>query len=115
LMRVLVCGGRNYDDEARVFAALDAVHRKHGISLLIEGGASGADACGLIWAVRNRVATKTIEANWAQYGRSAGPKRNQRMLDEGRPEAVVAFPGGQGTADMVRRAKKANVPVWEVK
>lgn len=114
-MRILVCGGREYDNVDRVFAALDAVHRKHGITLLIEGGAVGADACGLMWAVRKRVGTKTIEANWAQYGRSAGPKRNQRMLDEGKPDAVVAFPGGRGTADMVGRAKRANIPVWEVK
>lgn len=113
-MRILVCGGRDYADKDRVSAALDAVHRKHGITLLIEGGASGADACGLVWATNRRVPTKTIEANWAQYGRSAGPKRNQRMLDEGKPDAVVAFPGGRGTADMVRRAKMANIPVWEV-
>lgn len=114
-MKILVCGGRDYADKERVARALDAVHKKHRITLLIEGGASGADACGLVWAVTRRVATKTIEADWAKYGRSAGPKRNQRMLDEGKPDAVVAFPGGTGTADMVRRAKRANIPVWEVK
>jgi hypothetical protein len=36
------------------------------------------------------------------------------MIDEGKPDLVVAFPGGRGTADMVKRAKKANVEVIEV-
>jgi hypothetical protein len=36
------------------------------------------------------------------------------MLLEGKPDLVVAFPGGKGTADMVRRARKANVPVKEI-
>lgn len=46
--------------------------------------------------------------------RSAGPKRNQRMLDKGKPDLVLAFPGGDGTADMVRKAKSAGVPIIEV-
>ena len=46
--------------------------------------------------------------------RGAGPERNARMLAEGRPDLVVAFPGGTGTADMVRRAKAAGVRVVEV-
>jgi hypothetical protein len=37
------------------------------------------------------------------------------MLDQGKPEVVVAFPGGRGTADMVRRAKLAKILVVEVK
>jgi hypothetical protein len=48
-------------------------------------------------------------ADWEKLGRSAGPIRNQAMLDEGRPDLVVAFPGHHGTADMVRRARAAGV------
>ena len=50
-----------------------------------------------------------------QLGLSAGPARNQRMLDEGKPDAGIAFPGGPGTADMTRRLKEAGIPVWEIK
>jgi hypothetical protein len=53
-------------------------------------------------------------ADWAKHGRAASPIRNQQMLDEGRPNLVVAFPGGRGTADMVRRARSAGVEVIEV-
>jgi hypothetical protein len=47
-------------------------------------------------------------------GKAAGPIRNQRMIDEGKPDLVIAFPGGRGTADMVSRAKKAGIPVQEI-
>jgi hypothetical protein len=40
--------------------------------------------------------------------------RNQQMLDEGRPTLVVAFPGGRGTADMMRRARVAGIEVIEI-
>jgi hypothetical protein len=32
-------------------------------------------------------------------------------LRDHKPDIVVAFPSGAGTADMVRRARKAGVPV----
>lgn len=53
-------------------------------------------------------------ANWSKYKKKAGPIRNQQMLDEGKPDLVVAFSGGTGTADMVHRAKVANVKVIEI-
>jgi len=51
---------------------------------------------------------------WDKIGKKAGPLRNQRMLDEGKPDLVVAFSGSGGTKDMVRRAVKAGVSVHEV-
>ncbi|HVM95122.1 MAG TPA: hypothetical protein VMT89_01980, partial [Candidatus Acidoferrales bacterium] len=50
-------------------------------------------------------------ADWRRNGRAAGPIRNQQMLTEGKPDLVVAFPGGRGTRDMVNKAKAANVAV----
>lgn len=113
-MRILVCGGRDYDDYERVIQVMDAIHKKHGITLVIEGGARGADAHGGIWASNNGVPRCTFHANWDFHGKKAGSIRNQNMLELGTPDAVVAFPGGVGTADMVSRAKAAGVPVWEL-
>lgn len=48
-------------------------------------------------------------------GKAAGPIRNQRMLDDGKPDRVLAFPGGRGTANMVKLAKAAGVPVHEIR
>lgn len=113
-MRVLVCGGRNYDDTATVFSALSAIDGETEIAAIIEGGATGADQRAAEWARINEVDCELFVADWVHKGRKAGPLRNQRMLDEGKPDLVVAFPGGKGTADMVRRAEKAGVPVRRI-
>ena len=114
MRRVLVCGGRDYADRARVFAVLDELHAKSPIGTIIEGGAKGADVLALAWAGRRDVEAVTVHAEWQRDGRKAGPLRNTKMLRAGRPDLVVAFPGGPGTADMVRQARKAGVEVLEV-
>ena len=113
-MRVLVCGGRDYDDYDTVIYCLDAVHNEYGVTLLVEGGANGADAHGGIWADNNQIPRCTMWANWTKQGRKAGPIRNQNMLDLLHPDCVVAFPGGKGTSNMIRLAEQSGVTVWRV-
>lgn len=114
-MRVLICGGRGYWDGNRVWHVLDAAVDRLGLSFVIQGGATGADNLARQWARDHGVPFETYAADWQAQGNAAGPIRNQRMIDEGRPEAVIAFPGCSGTADMVRRARAAGIPVYEVK
>ncbi len=109
-MRVIVCGGRTYDNKAHVFRVLDEIHAKTRITALIHGNAKGADNFADDWAM-GKCETLTFGPLWEVYGKSAGPKRNQQMIDEGKPDLVVAFPGSRGTADMVQRARNAGVPV----
>ena len=49
-----------------------------------------------------------------EYDALAGHFRNQQMIDEGKPDAAIIFPGGSGTADMANRIKKAGIPHWEI-
>lgn len=113
-MRVLVCGGRDYNDGARLSAVLHKLHQEAGIDLIIEGGAKGADFLAHVWATMEDVPTERFEADWENQGSFAGPARNKRMLDEGKPDLVIAFPGGRGTADMCRKARRAGVEVIEI-
>lgn len=122
-MKVLVCGGHEEDDTEGgpnwnlVFETLDRIHAERGpITFIIQGGAKGFDFLGYRWC-RERLGHwgKTVNADWRAYGRNAGPKRNQKMLNEEKPDLVVAFPGANGTADMVYRAKMAGVEVIEIK
>src|SRR5262249_11454324 len=55
-----------------------------------------------------------FHADWGQFGSGAGPIRNSKMLAEGKPEMVLAFPGGRGTANIVEQARSAGVSVCEV-
>lgn len=114
-LRVLVCGGRDYTNYAAVARALDAVRAESPIDCIIHGNARGADTCAANWAYGRRdlgVRCFAVPAQWAKYGKRAGPIRNQQMLGMG-VDLVVAFPGGDGTRDMVRRARAAGVKVHE--
>jgi predicted Rossmann-fold nucleotide-binding protein len=111
MTRVLVCGGRDYRDRDALYAALDRLHAEHGFSVVIAGGARGADTLAAEWAKDRAIPTEVYMAEWGRLGRKAGPIRNQRMLDDGKPDLVVAFPGGTGTAGMMALARKAGVPV----
>lgn len=113
-MRVLVCGGRDYNDRRRLFAVLDKLHSEAGISVIIEGGAKGADQLAAIWSDKPGVGLERFEADWENQGSFAGPARNRRMLAEGKPDLVIAFPGGRGTADLVRKARRSGVKVVEI-
>jgi YspA, cpYpsA-related SLOG family len=113
MTRVLVCGGRNYGDYWTVREVLDGFHASCPVALLIEGGALGADRFARKWAQDRGVPVATFEADWS-LGRSAGPMRNRRMLVDGKPHHVIAFPGGRGTENMVLQAKRAGVPVTEI-
>jgi hypothetical protein len=108
-MRVLVCGGRGYADRDWLFRELDGLKLARGITVVISGCAPGADTLGIEWAELRNIEIARFPADWQKHGRAAGPIRNQQMLDEGRPDLVIAFPGGRGTADMVRRATKAGI------
>lgn len=113
-MRVLVCGGRDFEDYQFAQEKLDKLHRSIDITHVISGHAKGADQLGEMWAEENCTPFTCYPANWDKHRKAAGPIRNQQMLDEGKPDVVLAFPGGRGTADMVKRAKKAGVRVIEV-
>lgn len=113
-MRILVTGGRDYADSDTVRRVLSDVHKKHGISEIIHGGARGADTLCAQWAAAERIPVQQFRAEWEKHGKAAGPLRNQRMIDEGAPDACIAFHGGAGTADMVRRVRAAGFPLWEV-
>lgn len=109
-MRVLVCGGRDFSD----FEALDNALSAMTVSLVLHGDARGADHLAGRWAGDRGIAQVIFPANWKGEGYAAGPRRNLRMLEIGRPDVVVAFPGGKGTAHMIQAAEDAGVPVRRV-
>jgi len=113
-MRLLVCGGRHYDDWNRVCKELHTVLGERGVRYedltIVHGAARGADKMAGRWATINGVKQERHAAEWEKYGRSAGAIRNVDMLQSGL-DLVIAFPGGTGTQHMVGIAKKAGVEV----
>lgn len=107
-MKVLVCGGRNYTNADQ----LDQVLSQLTITMVIHGGARGADTLAGTWAQENGIAEVIVPAQWG-LGRGAGILRNGWMLQL-EPQLVVAFPGGTGTANMIMQARRDGIDVYDV-
>lgn len=112
-MRLLVTGGRDFANRGLAFSALDKLDAEHCIDVVIHGAARGADTEAARWCSVRGVPVWPFPADWSK-GNGAGIARNQDMLNQASPSHVLAFPGGSGTADMVRRARAAGLPVLEV-
>ena len=108
--RVIICGSRHWKDPAPIARLIQALPPN---TVVITGGASGADTLAHQLAQQRGLRTEVYPAQWATEGRRAGPLRNQRMLDSG-VSAVYAFRlsgPSAGTDHMVRIAQAAHVPV----
>lgn len=120
-MRLLVCGSRNFDDNITLgYWLINLNEANNGIEV-IHGDASGADKMAGRWALEHERPCRPFPAQWSKYGKGAGPARNHQMLNEGKPEMLIAFkydfcwdspwrPGIGGTEHMVSIASKAGVP-----
>lgn len=110
-MRVIVCGGRLYDDYEMVLNVLAFIGHN---PTIVHGAATGADTCAERAAEYLGLKTEVYPADWELHGKAAGPIRNREMLKAG-ADLIIAFPGGRGTAHMMNIARIAGVPVLEVK
>lgn len=109
-MRILIFGGRKFvmtDDYAE---SLQIWLRKMGATEVIHGDAPGVDKAAGRVASEIGIHVRAFPADWS-LGPKAGPIRNQQMIDAGRPDYGIGFPGGAGTADMLRRLRKAGIRV----
>lgn len=115
-MRVVVTGSRHWLDARAVRMSLDEYFNcvaevDHGsaIARVAAGDATGVDDAAIMWARSKGLECAVYPAEWTRYGRIAGPARNERMLLAERPTALLAFPGGAGTDDCVKRARRLGI------
>lgn len=90
---------------------LDELHEAFCFTEILCGMAKGADVGGRKWAERRGIAVREFPAQWAKYGKAAGPMRNEEMAKVA--DMVIAFPGGKGTKDMKWRALNHGAAVIE--
>lgn len=113
-IRICVCGGRDYEDINKVWQTLDLFYKINENIIIIAGGAKGADSYASSWAIARFVELEEYPANWDRDKKAAGPIRNRLMLSKG-IDILLAFPGGRGTADMIKICQTAGVKVKIVK
>ena len=109
-MKVLICGGRDFNDYSALSSAMKLL--PFDVSMVIQGGARGADSLAKKWAISNGIHYVEVPALWDSFNKKAGSLRNAAMLSLD-PGYCIALPGGFGTMDMVHKCIKAGVQVWE--
>jgi hypothetical protein len=110
-MRVIVAGGRDYNDRGEMFRELDMFHEEHAITVVIHGAQEGADKLAGQWARLNGIDEDATPTGGTRFGMNAVfAARNSRMLLK-RPDHVITFPGGPGTRNMIVQAELAGIPV----
>lgn len=110
----LICGGRGFTDATMFDAAMgDLLQLKGCPERIIHGAARGADSMAAEWGARMALDVVAVPADWERHGKAAGPIRNAAMLQYD-PHLVIAFPGGRGTADMVKQARAMGIDVAEI-
>lgn len=122
-MKIIVCGGRRYADPIKIWEVLDQIDTGRDEVRLVVDGASdditgpyiGADYWAHQWALARNKPTARVHADWKTHGRAAGPIRNKQMRDEYKPDLVVAFPGGNGTRNMIELAEEAGIEVVKIR
>lgn len=115
---ILVCGSRHYDDAEVIASILGSFRRtcKDGVVKIIQGGCGGADTIALAYQEQCKLDGETFKADWKKFGKAAGPFRNQKMIDMGRPNIILAFhkniKSSKGTLDMLRRGQENDIPTY---
>lgn len=110
MTNVGMTGGRDYQDWSVVEAVIQAIKNDHPV--LHVGDASGLDTLARACAQLNGIHVEVYRADWAKYGRAAGPIRNRLIVDN--IDILYAFPGGRGTTNCIETATRLGIPVWKV-
>lgn len=111
IMKVLVCGDRNWTDKEAIKVRLQGLPKD---STIIHGAARGADSLAGLCATELQLGVQAFSADWATHGKAAGPIRNRQMLDQ-KPDLVIAFhpnlASSKGTKDCVGEARRRGILV----
>lgn len=119
-LRILVCGGRHFENYEQLKNILFNVLKAKKITPndveIVSGHCPGADMLGERWAEENGASLRTFPADWIKYKKSAGPIRNKQMIDYitcFNERLVVAFVSSKskGTKHTIRLAQKNGIPV----
>ena len=111
---LIIAGGRNWQPFKGVESIVDRIVREHGITCILNGGATGADEWASRYAESHNIDCIVFKAAWHDLGAYAGPSRNRDMALACDPltDGIVLFKGGKGTASMKREALRAGLPIW---
>ena len=97
-----VTGGRSFGNKSLVEKVLGRLLGRNVI--LAHGDCKGADHLCRDFAVKAGWRVVPYPADWQKLGNRAGPIRNAHLLDDFKPDYLIAFPGNRGTMNMINLA-----------
>ncbi len=112
-MKLIIAGGRDNILSWLDQLALDNIRLMHGVTEIVSGGARGVDRCGEKWAKNVGLPVKVFPADWDNWGKPAGPIRNQQMVDYA--DALAVFPGNRGTNDVTEKAEAKGLQIFDMR
>lgn len=107
--KLAVVGSRGFDDYFHLKKRLDPLKDK--VSVIVSGGAKGADSLAAKWAKENDIPVTIFKPEWDKYGKGAGYQRNRKIISE--CDACIAFWDGQsrGTQHSFKLCKEMEKPL----
>lgn len=109
-MKTIIAGTRTLTDFDITLAAIEA--SDFDITEVVSGMASGPDTHGVRYAQANGIPVKRFPANWREYGRSAGPRRNEAMAKYADALILVWDGESRGSRNMLLHARAAGLKVF---
>jgi len=117
-MLVGIVGYREFDDFILFENYISEWELNNGkITKIISGGCRGVDSLAKEYAQKYKIDYLEYKAEWDLYGKSAGAKRNKKIVDS--CDHLVAFLssnslGTKITIDMAKRSNK-KVTIFDIK
>ena len=114
MSNLIISGGRNWTPFKGSDKIVDRIVKEHGITCILNGGATGADEWAIRYAEASGLDCIVFKAAWNTLGLAAGPMRNRELALDCDPstDGIILFKGGKGTASMKREAIRAGLPIW---
>lgn len=108
LMKLGIIGSRSFSDYTLLFKE---VSKFENITLIISGGAVGADLLGERYAKEHKIPTRIFYPDWNRFGKRAGFLRNLDIVRNS--DHIIVFWNGisRGSQDSINKAKELNIPV----
>ena len=112
MFKVIIAGTRTFNNYDLLCSYADYMlsQVKEPIEI-VSGHAQGADALGERYAQERGYKLTIFAADWAKYGRAAGPKRNLQMAEYA--NALLAYWDGKcrGTKNIIELVKEKGLKV----
>lgn len=103
-LNVIIAGTQTFKDYDLVCTVMKVIREKYENIRIISSSLPGADKCGILYALENKLPYMVFEAEWKKYGRTTEIIRHEQMVKVS--QVLVLFWDGDspGSQDLLHLA-----------